>query len=67
MLFLSINSMELNFLKRGCVPHLSKEVFKMLTSEQEFLMASLPSTIMMTEFVKQFKSLNEFVGMQVKL
>ncbi|OXU32290.1 hypothetical protein TSAR_007066 [Trichomalopsis sarcophagae] len=52
------------YTRRGSVPHLSKDVFKRLTEEQQFLLTSLPSTIFMTDFVKQFESFNDYVSMQ---
>ncbi|XP_015604359.1 queuine tRNA-ribosyltransferase accessory subunit 2 isoform X2 [Cephus cinctus] len=52
------------YTKRGCVPHLTKDVLKMVTTEQQFLSVSLPSTITMAEFVKQTPSFTDFVSMQ---
>ncbi|XP_063987357.1 queuine tRNA-ribosyltransferase accessory subunit 2 [Diachasmimorpha longicaudata] len=49
---------------RGSVPHLTKDVFKMLTKEQQMLSVTLPSTITMLDAVQQSQSFTEFVSMQ---
>ncbi|XP_014215134.1 queuine tRNA-ribosyltransferase accessory subunit 2 [Copidosoma floridanum] len=56
--------MLLLYTRRGSVPHLTKDVLKKLTAEQQFLLTNLPSTILMTDCVKQFDSFGEFVGLQ---
>ncbi|XP_043248264.1 queuine tRNA-ribosyltransferase accessory subunit 2 isoform X1 [Colletes gigas] len=40
------------YTKSGCVPHLTKDVFKMVTSNQHMLSVSLASTISIVESVK---------------
>ncbi|XP_011315320.1 queuine tRNA-ribosyltransferase subunit QTRTD1 homolog [Fopius arisanus] len=52
------------YTRRGSVPHLTKDVFKMLTDEQHMLSVSLPTTLTMVEAVKQSDSFSEFVGMK---
>ncbi|XP_043287114.1 queuine tRNA-ribosyltransferase accessory subunit 2 isoform X2 [Venturia canescens] len=52
------------YTKRGSVPHLTKDVFQMVTFEQEFLMTSLSSAIPMLNSVKQTNSFAEFVSMK---
>ncbi|XP_011265335.3 queuine tRNA-ribosyltransferase accessory subunit 2 isoform X1 [Camponotus floridanus] len=53
------------YTKAGSVPHLTKEVFKMVTSEQQLLSVSLPSTILMTDVIKEFNtSFADFVSMK---
>ncbi|KAL7288469.1 hypothetical protein TKK_0017550 [Trichogramma kaykai] len=52
------------YTKRGCVPHLTKNVFKKLTKEQELLVTSLPSSIRIADFCKPSQSFSDFVGMQ---
>ncbi|KAK0074596.1 hypothetical protein PV325_008106 [Microctonus aethiopoides] len=51
--------------KRGSVPHLTKDVFHMLTTDPHILSLSLPSCIRMTESIQQAKvSFAEFVSMK---
>ncbi|XP_011495304.1 PREDICTED: queuine tRNA-ribosyltransferase subunit QTRTD1 homolog isoform X2 [Ceratosolen solmsi marchali] len=48
------------YTKRGCIPHLCKDVFKMLSPEKCFLLASLPSTLLMAEYIKEFNHFSEY-------
>ncbi|KAJ8667293.1 hypothetical protein QAD02_008955 [Eretmocerus hayati] len=50
--------------QRGTVPHLCKDVLKMLTKEQQFMLATLPSTLPMADYVKQCNSFSEYVSLQ---
>lgn len=53
------------YTKGGSVPHLTKDVFKMITLEQQLLSVSLPSTILMTDVIKEFNtSFADFVSMK---
>lgn len=53
------------YAKRGSVPHLTKDVFKMVTTEQQFLSVSLPSVVPMEETIKEAKvTLAEFICMK---
>lgn len=52
------------YTKRGAVPHLTKDVLKMLTNEQQLLSVSLPSIVTMTDSISQSNlSFTEFVSM----
>lgn len=51
--------------KGGCVPHLTKDVFKMITSEPQMLSVSLSSTYLMLESMKHNNvNFANFVGMK---
>ncbi|XP_032669670.1 queuine tRNA-ribosyltransferase accessory subunit 2 [Odontomachus brunneus] len=53
------------YTKGGSVPHLTKDVFKMVTSEQHLLSVSLSSTILMADSIKELNiSFADFVGMK---
>ncbi|XP_014471792.1 PREDICTED: queuine tRNA-ribosyltransferase subunit QTRTD1 homolog isoform X2 [Dinoponera quadriceps] len=55
----------LTYTKGGSVPHLTKDVFKMVTSEQQLLSVSLSSTILMADSIKELNiSFADFVGMK---
>ncbi|EFN82349.1 queuine tRNA-ribosyltransferase accessory subunit 2 [Harpegnathos saltator] len=55
----------LTYTKGGSVPHLTKDVFKMVTSEQHVLSVSLSSTILMADSIKELDiSFVDFVGMK---
>ncbi|XP_023287735.1 queuine tRNA-ribosyltransferase accessory subunit 2 isoform X2 [Orussus abietinus] len=52
------------YTKRGSIPHLTKDVLKKVTTDQHLLSISLPTTIIMSESVKQVNSFSEFVGLK---
>ncbi|XP_015436631.1 PREDICTED: queuine tRNA-ribosyltransferase subunit QTRTD1 homolog [Dufourea novaeangliae] len=53
------------YTKGGSVPHLTKDVFKMVTTDPQLLSVSLPSTLIMTEAMKEANiSFSNFVSMQ---
>ncbi|KAL6442808.1 hypothetical protein ACFW04_002699 [Cataglyphis niger] len=53
------------YTKGGSVPHLTKDVFKMITLEQQLLSVSLSSTVLMTDVIKEFNtSFADFVSMK---
>ena len=53
------------YTKVGCVPHLTKDVFKMVTSAPQVLSISLPSTFSMVQAMKDVNSnFANFVGMK---
>ncbi|KAL2713264.1 queuine tRNA-ribosyltransferase subunit QTRTD1 [Vespula squamosa] len=53
------------YTKRGSVPHLTKDVFKMVTKQQHLLSISLPSTLKMEDSIKESNvSFAEFVSMK---
>ncbi|XP_020284220.1 queuine tRNA-ribosyltransferase accessory subunit 2 isoform X2 [Pseudomyrmex gracilis] len=53
------------YTKGGGVPHLTKDVFKMVTTKQQLLSVSLPSTISMKDTLKELNiSFAEFVCME---
>ena len=56
-------------LQRGSVPHLTKDVLKLVTTNEHFLNAPLPSTILMNESIEQtgIDCLASFVGLKVTL
>jgi hypothetical protein len=39
----------------------------MLTSENQFLLASLPSTLLMEDCIQQFNNFSEYISMQVNI
>lgn len=52
--------------QRGSVPHLTKDVFKMVTKQEHLLSISLPSTLQMKDSIKELNvSFGEFVSMKV--
>lgn len=54
------------FYQGGSVPHLTKDVFKMISTNPQILSVSLPSTYFMIDSIKGTNnSLAEFVGMKV--
>ncbi|KAG5324998.1 QTRT2 ribosyltransferase, partial [Pseudoatta argentina] len=53
------------YTKGGSVPHLTKDVFKTLTMEEQLLIVSLPSTMLMTDVIKELDtSFADFVSMK---
>lgn len=55
----------LTYTRRGAVPHLTKDVFKLVTTDQQFLSVSLPTAIKMADAIKELKtSFSSFVSMQ---
>ncbi|KYQ59239.1 Queuine tRNA-ribosyltransferase subunit QTRTD1 like protein [Trachymyrmex zeteki] len=53
------------YTKGGSVPHLTKDIFKTLTMEEQLLSVSLPSTILMTDAIKELDtSFADFVSMK---
>ncbi|XP_033297507.1 queuine tRNA-ribosyltransferase accessory subunit 2 isoform X1 [Bombus bifarius] len=53
------------YTKGGCVPHLTKDVFKMVTSDPQMLSVSLSSTYLMLESMKDNNvNFANFVGMK---
>ncbi|KAF7382191.1 hypothetical protein HZH66_013623 [Vespula vulgaris] len=53
------------YTKRGSVPHLTKDVFKMVTKQQHLLSISLPSTLKIENNIKELNvSFAEFVSMK---
>ncbi|XP_047367913.1 queuine tRNA-ribosyltransferase accessory subunit 2 isoform X2 [Vespa velutina] len=53
------------YTKRGSVPHLTKDVFQMVTKQQHLLSISLPSTLKMEDSMKELNiSFAEFVSMK---
>ncbi|KAF3424089.1 hypothetical protein E2986_09780 [Frieseomelitta varia] len=53
------------YTKGGCVPHLTKDVFKMVTSSPQMLSVSLSSTYLMQETMKDCNiNFANFVGMK---
>ncbi|KAK2585741.1 hypothetical protein KPH14_010352 [Odynerus spinipes] len=55
----------LMYTKRGCVPHLTKDVLKRVTTQCHLLSISLPSTITMEETLKELNvNFAEFVSMK---
>ncbi|EZA51490.1 hypothetical protein DMN91_000560 [Ooceraea biroi] len=53
------------YTKGGSVPHLTKDVFKMVTSEKQLLSVSLPSTLSMMDVIQELDtSFADFVSMK---
>ncbi|KAL6261637.1 hypothetical protein P5V15_006725 [Pogonomyrmex californicus] len=53
------------YTKSGSVPHLTKDIFKTVTTEQQMLSVSLSSTILMTDVIKELDtSFADFVSMK---
>lgn len=53
------------YTKAGSIPHLTKDVFKTVTTEEQLLTVSLPSTILMEDVIKELDvSFADFVSMK---
>ncbi|KAH0946504.1 hypothetical protein HN011_003238 [Eciton burchellii] len=53
------------YTKGGSVPHLTKDIFKMVTLEKQLLSVSLPSTLLMMDAIQELGlSFAEFVSMK---
>ncbi|KAG7187651.1 hypothetical protein KM043_016708 [Ampulex compressa] len=56
------------YTKRGCVPHLTKDIFQSVISEQCALSLSLPTTLSMVDPISELKvNYANFVGMKIQV